>query len=51
VVGWSMAPTMPTDLVVSALLMALQQQRPPPGSLLHSDRGAQGGFSRSSQYL
>jgi putative transposase len=41
VVGWSMAPTMPTDLVVSALLMALQQRRPPPGLLLHSDRGAQ----------
>jgi transposase InsO family protein len=41
VVGWSMAPTMPADLVMSALSMALQQRRPAPGLLLHSDRGSQ----------
>jgi transposase InsO family protein len=28
VVGWSMAPTMPAGLVISALSMALQQRRP-----------------------
>jgi putative transposase len=31
VVGWSMAPTMPTGLVMSALTMALQQRRPARG--------------------
>jgi len=41
VVGWSMAPTMPAALVMSALTMALQQRRPAPGLLLHSDRGSQ----------
>jgi len=41
VVGWSMAPTMPAGLVISALTMALQQRRPAPGLILHSDRGCQ----------
>ena len=41
VVGWSMAPTMPAGLVISALAMALQQRRPAPGLVLHSDRGSQ----------
>jgi transposase InsO family protein len=50
VVGWSMAPTMPTALVVSALEMALQQRRPKPGLVLHSDQGSQGEFNRSSQH-
>lgn len=41
VVGWSMAPTMPAGLVIAALAMALQQRRPAPGLVLHSDRGSQ----------
>lgn len=41
VVGWSMAPTMPAALVISALTMALQQRQPAPGLVLHSDRGSQ----------
>ncbi|RJF97024.1 IS3 family transposase [Noviherbaspirillum cavernae] len=41
VVGWAMAPTMPAELVASALCMALQQRQPPRGLLLHSDRGSQ----------
>jgi putative transposase len=41
IIGWAMAPTMPTELVAQALRMALQQRRPPPGLLLHSDRGSQ----------
>jgi putative transposase len=41
IVGWAMAPSMPTELVASALQMALQQRQPPPGLLLHSDRGSQ----------
>ncbi|MCK4130193.1 DDE-type integrase/transposase/recombinase [Ralstonia pseudosolanacearum] len=40
-VGWSMAPTMPAGLVVSALETALQQRHPPPGMVLHSDRTSQ----------
>lgn len=51
VVGWAMAPTMLAALVVSALEMALQQRRPTPDLVLHSDRGSQGGFNRSSQHL
>ena len=39
VVGWSMAPTMPATLVISALAMALQQRRPAPGLILHSTLG------------
>lgn len=41
IVGWAMAPTMPTGLVTSALRMAIAQRRPPHGLLLHSDRGSQ----------
>ncbi len=41
IVGWATAATMPTELVAAALRMALQQRRPAPGLLLHSDRGSQ----------
>lgn len=41
IVGWAMAPSMPAELVVSALQMAVQQRRPAPGLIHHSDRGAQ----------
>jgi putative transposase len=41
IVGWAMAPTMPTELIASALRMALQQRKPPRGLLLHSDQGSQ----------
>jgi transposase InsO family protein len=41
IVGWSMGPTMPTELVATALRMAVQQRKPAPGLLLHSDRGSQ----------
>jgi len=41
VVGWAMAPAMPTALIMSALEMALQQRRPARGLVLHSDRGSQ----------
>jgi putative transposase len=41
IVGWSMAPTMESRLVVDALQMALARRRPGEGVLAHSDRGSQ----------
>lgn len=41
VVGWSMQPSMHTDIVLSALTMAVGQRLPEPGLLQHSDRGSQ----------
>jgi putative transposase len=41
IVGWSMAPTMPAELVCTALQMALCQRQPAPGLIVHSDRGSQ----------
>jgi transposase InsO family protein len=40
-IGWAMAPNMPTELVCTALQMALAQRNPPPGLIVHSDRGSQ----------
>lgn len=41
VVGWAMAPNMPSDLVCTALQMAIAQRQPPAGLVVHSDRGSQ----------
>jgi len=41
VVGWSMADTMTSRLVVDALEMAVQRRFPGAGLLAHSDRGSQ----------
>lgn len=41
IVGWAMRDHMRTELPLAALTMALQQQRPPPGLIHHSDRGSQ----------
>ena len=41
IVGWSMAPTMHAGVVVDALKMAIEQRRPRPGLVHHSDRGSQ----------
>jgi len=41
IVGWAMAPEMPASLVCSALKIALAQRQPPPGLIVHSDRGSQ----------
>jgi transposase InsO family protein len=49
-VGWAMAEHMRAELVVEALEMAIWQRRPDPGLVHHSDRGGQGGFTRSSQH-
>lgn len=41
IVGWSMSERIDSALVVSALNMALEQERPQSGLLAHSDRGVQ----------
>ncbi len=41
IVGWSMSDRIDSALVSSAFKMALQQRRPMPGLLFHSDRGLQ----------
>lgn len=41
IIGWAMAPNMPAELVCSALQMAIAQRNPPPGLIMHSDRGCQ----------
>jgi transposase InsO family protein len=41
IVGWSMAPNMPAELVCSALQMAIAQRLPASGLIVHSDRGSQ----------
>jgi putative transposase len=41
VVGWSMRPDMPAELVLDALEMAVARRRPAPGLVHHSDQGSQ----------
>ena len=41
VVGWSMRPDMPAELVVDALEMTVARRRPGPGLIHHSDQGSQ----------
>lgn len=49
VVGWAMSETMPQELTIAALQMAITNRRPGPGLVHHSDRGSQPGFNQSSQ--
>jgi putative transposase len=49
IVGWAMANHLRTDLVLSALEMAIGQRRP-RDVIHHSDQGCQSGFKRSSQH-
>jgi putative transposase len=41
IVGWAMRDHMRTELALSALMMAVQRQRPSRGLIHHSDRGSQ----------
>jgi putative transposase len=41
VVGWSICDHLRSELVVDALEMARWQRKPAPGTIVHSDRGAQ----------
>src|SRR5699024_834697 len=51
VVGWSIDSSQTAALVTNALGMAIENRRPPAGTVIHSDHGVQGGFNRSSQHL
>jgi putative transposase len=51
IVGWSMSERIDSELVVAALNMALQQERPGAGLLAHSDRGLQYASDRFQQVL
>ena len=41
VVGWSMSPRMPAELVIKALEMAMERRGYPHGVIHHSDQGSQ----------
>ena len=41
VVGWAMGAHLDAQMMLDALQMALNQRRPKPGLIVHSDRGAQ----------
>ena len=43
VVGWSMKPTMATEIVLDALLMAVWRRKPKQAVIIHSDRGSRFG--------
>jgi putative transposase len=51
VVGWSMADTMTSRLVVDALEMAVSKRLPQEGLLAHSDRGSQYASAHYQQLL
>jgi len=40
-VGYSFAPTMTTELIISALHKAIRDEHPTPGTIFHSDQGSQ----------
>ncbi len=50
IVGWSMTDHLRSELVVSALEMALHRRRPDRGLIHHSDQGCQDGRNRWSQH-
>ena len=50
IVGYSMADRMTAQLAVDALANAVLRRRP-AATVVHSDRGSQGGFNWSSQHL
>jgi transposase InsO family protein len=52
VVGWALDDHLEARLAIQALDQALAVRNPPQDSLIHhSDRGVQGGFKRSSQWV
>jgi putative transposase len=51
IVGWSMSPRLHADLVCRALKTAYVRRKPPPGVILHSDRGSQYASAQHRQLL
>ena len=51
IVGWAMESRMTSDLVESALNMAVNRRNPPDGLLYHSDRGSQYASHRYQKLL
>ena len=51
IVGWSIQNTMTTDLVESALNMAIKRRHPSAGLIFHSDRGSQYASHSYQQWL
>lgn len=51
IVGWAMAPTMPAELVCTALQMAIAARQPQPGLIVHTDRGSQYASEEHRQLL
>jgi putative transposase len=41
ITGWRVAETMTADLIIGALRQAIMREQPPPGLIVHSDRGGQ----------
>ena len=51
IVGWSMARTLEATVVIGALNQALETRSPPPGLIVHSDRGVQYACGRYRELL
>ncbi|WP_237402228.1 IS3 family transposase [Rhodovulum sulfidophilum] len=51
IVGWSMSERLKGSLAVDAMRMALQNRRPAPGPICHSDRGIQYAIGDCRQLL
>jgi transposase InsO family protein len=51
IVGYSIDRRMKARLAVNALDSAVTRRGEVAGCIVHSDRGSQGGFNRSSQHL
>jgi putative transposase len=50
VVGWAMKPTMATELVLDALMMAVWRRRPKTPVMIHSDQGSQFGCDEFNRW-
>ena len=51
IVGYSISDRVKSKIAVAALNMAVVRRGDVTGCIVHSDRGSQGGFNRSSQHL
>lgn len=50
VVGYGLSKRLDTPLALAALHSAIENRKPQPGCIHHTDRGCQGRFNRSSQH-